>query len=111
MKLTAKNKYNKKTSEVIGITRDGWCVTKNGAFGDVGEDCEIELDFKQYIKDFRKEHKLSQQELAWMLGKCRTTVIALEKGVGDITLKDFLIMSKLLQDNYFEEIAKNLKLK
>jgi hypothetical protein len=35
----------------------------------------------------------------------------LEKGVGDITLKDFLIMSKLLQDNYFEEIAKNLKLK
>lgn len=106
MKLTAKNKHNKKVSDVIGITKDGWCVTMDGAFGDVGEDCEIILDFKEYIKSFRKEHKLSQQELGWMLGKSRTTIIGLEKGKGELTLKDFLTMSKLLPDNYFEELSK-----
>jgi DNA-binding XRE family transcriptional regulator len=110
MKLQAKNKHNKKVSEVIGVTRDGWCVTKDGAFGDVGEDCDLVLDFKEYIKSFRKNHKLSQQKLSWMLGKSRTTIINLEKGIGDLSLKDFITMSKLLQDNYFEELTKQLGL-
>lgn len=110
MKLIARNKRNKKVSDVIGITRDGWCVTTDGAFGDVGEDCEILLNFQEYIKSFRKEHKISQQELAWMLGKCRTTIIQLEQGKGELSLKDFLIMSKLLSDNYFDELAKQLGL-
>ncbi len=33
-----KTKNGKEPSEVVGITRDGWVVTKDGAFGDIGED-------------------------------------------------------------------------
>lgn len=110
MKLIAKDKHNKKRppSEVIGITRDGWVLTKDGAFGDVNKDCVFILDMKGVIKEFRKKHGLSQQELGWMFGKTRQTIMSMEKG-RDMSLKEFFILSSFVPDNVFQQMKKDFK--
>lgn len=108
MKLIARDK-NIKTrppSEVIGITRDGWVVTKDGAFGDIGEDCEVDIEIKEYVKDFRAKHGLSQQELAWMLGKSRQTINTYERNNKSVTLRDFMIMASYMTDDKFEGLKR-----
>jgi len=106
MKLIAIDKHNKKRppSEVIGITRDGWVVCKDGAFGDHEEDCEIKVDMKNYLKDFRKENDLTQQEVAWIIGVSRPTYITLEQNKRGLSLKEFLILSHYLPDTQFSKL-------
>lgn len=110
MKLIAIDKHNKKRkpSEVIGIKRDGWVITEDGAFGDYGPDCDIEVDLKGYLKNFRISNEMSQQEMAWMLNLGRTTYINLEKGKREITLKEFLILSIFLPDTEFYKLKTKL---
>lgn len=106
MKLIARDKHNKKrpVSEVIGITRDGWVVSKDGAFGDNGIDCELEVEMVNYLKDFRKENNLTQQEVAWILGISRPTYITLEQNKRGISLKEFLLLSHFLPDTQFSKL-------
>ena len=108
MKLIAKDKHNKKRepSEVIGITRDGWVVTKDGAFGDVHQDCEVDIEIGDYIKQFREKHGLSQQEVGWMLGKSRTSIIYYEKSSRELTLREFMILASYIPDNKFEKLKR-----
>lgn len=110
MKLTAIDKHDKKRkpSEVIGITRDGWVIGKDGAFGDNGEDCELAVEMKGYLKDFRKENNLSQQEVAWMLGLSRSTYITLEQNKRGLSLKEFLILSHFLPDTKFDSFRNQI---
>lgn len=110
MKLIAKDKNNKKRlpSEVIGITRDGWVITKDGAFGDLGEDCEVEIELADFLVDFRKKHNLSQKEIGWMLGKSRTSIIYYEKSTKQLTLREFLILASYIPDNEFSKLKKSL---
>ena len=110
MKLLAKDKHNekRKESEIIGITRDGWVITKDGSFGDSGIDCEILLNISSYLKKFRKSNDMTQQELSWMLGRSRTTVVAMEQGKAELSLKDFLILAYYIPDNEFGKLRKKM---
>lgn len=112
LKLIAKDKHNKRRtpSEVLSITRDGWVITKDGTYGDLGVDCEVALEIPVTIKQFRKEHGLSQQELGWMFGKSRQTIITYEQENHDITLREYLIMTKLkTNQEIYREIYRDIK--
>jgi DNA-binding XRE family transcriptional regulator len=110
MKLIAKDKniLTRKKSEITGITRDGWVVTKDGAFGDLGSDCDIELDMTDYLKRFRKIRRLSQKEMGWILGVSRPAYWNCENGKRDLSLKEFLILSYVREDNEFEELRDSI---
>lgn len=109
MKLIATSKNKNRTpnqSEVIGITGDGWVVTKDGAFGDVHQDCEVNIEIGDYIAKFRKENGLSQQHVGWMLGKSRTSIIYYEKSSKELTLREFMILASYIPENIFSKLKK-----
>lgn len=96
LKLTVNSIHNKKQAPLDHITRDGWVVTDSGAFGDHEQDCTIQLDMTEYLKKFRKDRRLSQQEMAWILGISRPTYSAIENGTSrQLTLKEYLILQKV----------------
>lgn len=90
--LVVKSKNRNEFSKLIYVKRDGWVVTESGAMGDNQEDCEViwsgQID---YLKKIRKSKKLTQQEMAWILGLNRTTYINLESGKRELTHKEYLI--------------------
>jgi len=87
---------NQKESNLDHITRDGWVVTDNGAFGDHGEDCTITLNTSEYLKKFRKDRRLSQQEMSWILGITRPVYSSMELNKGrELTLREYLILQKV----------------
>lgn len=61
------------------------------------------LILKNKLKEIRKEKKLSQQELADMVGVSRNTISSLETGQYEPTAKLALILSIALDKN-FEDI-------
>lgn len=61
------------------------------------------LILKNYIKDVRKEKKLSQSELAEMVGVSRNTISSIETGQFNPTAKLALILCIAL-DKKFEEL-------
>lgn len=93
------------------VKRDGWVITKEGAYGDLGDDCEITLDMTDYLKEFRAKLGLSQQEIAWMLGVTRTTYLNIEKGnFRDLTLREFLILASYVPEteNIFQTLRSTI---
>ena len=94
--LIAKSKNHKKQSPVVSVKRDGWVITKDKAYGDNGEDCEIVLDVTKWLKKVRFIHGMSQQEMAWVLGITRTTYINLEQGKRELTLKEYMLIEKIV---------------
>jgi DNA-binding XRE family transcriptional regulator len=111
MKLIAISKNKKRVpreSEVISITTDGWVVTKDGAFGDNGQDCEIELEARSYLRKIRKDFEMSQLQMAQVLGVTRATYINYEKGKTDISLKQFLTLTYLIKDNEWAKMREKI---
>lgn len=98
--LIAISKNRKESSSVVAVSRDGWVVTENGAMGDHKQDCNIVwAEQKNYIKTLREHKNISQQELAWILGVSRSTVIAYEKGKAEMTHKEFLL-TQCINENF-----------
>ena len=62
-----------------------------------------ELILKNRLKELRQARKLSQEELARMIGTTRKTIIAIEKGVFSPTAKLGLLLAIAL-DIRFEEL-------
>lgn len=94
----AQSCHNKKRkSEVLYINRDGWVVTRDGAFGDNGEDCTLYIDLD--LRSIRKTAKLSQQEMAWIIGSTRATYHAKEKGTTRLFLAEYFALLKTKELN------------
>jgi hypothetical protein len=94
--LIVKNKHNRKSSELDYITRDGWVVGKDGlGYGDHVEDCEINADIGSFLKEFRKDRGLLQEEMAWILGIDKSSYIRREHNKVDMTLREYLILQKV----------------
>lgn len=108
MKLIAISKNSKKKSEVIGITNDGWVLTKDGAFGDLNVDCSIELTLGGFLKEFREKNNLTQQEVAWIMGASRASYIGYEKDKVEMTLKQFLLLSHYIPENMWTKMRKQI---
>ncbi len=64
---------------------------------------KTELILKNYLKEVRSEKKLSQQELADMVGVSRNTISSLETGQYEPTAKLAYILCIAL-DKKFEEL-------
>lgn len=62
-----------------------------------------ELVLKNNLNSIRKQKKLSQDELAKMVGTTRQTIISIEKGVFNPSAKLALLLSIAL-DTRFEEL-------
>ena len=62
-----------------------------------------ELVLKNRLKEYRTEKKISQQELADMVGVSRNTISSLETGQYQPTAKLALVLSIAL-DKKFEEV-------
>lgn len=62
-----------------------------------------ELQLKNRLKLIRQERKLSQEELASIVGTSRQTIIAIEKGEFNPSAKLALLLTIAL-DKKFEEI-------
>lgn len=62
-----------------------------------------ELQLKNRLKLIRQERKLSQEELASIVGTSRQTIIAIEKGEFNPSAKLALLLTLAL-DKKFEEI-------
>lgn len=98
--LIAIDLHKKRKSPVVVVSRDGWVITEDGAFGDNKEDCKIVWTEQiNYLKSLRKEKGLSQEEMSWILGVSRTTYIAYEQGNQEISHKEFLI-SKSINESF-----------
>lgn len=99
MKLIATSKNRKQQSEVLCVTRDGWVVTRTGAMGDNGEDCVLSVKGgAEFAQSFVDKLKLTHVELSWTLGISRPTVSALLAGKRELTLQDYLILCRLVDD-------------
>lgn len=98
--LIAHSLHKKKASKVIMLSRDGWVVTQDGAFGDNRFDCKIVWNNQiTYLKELRKQKKLSQQEMSWILGISRPSYIGLEQGKQELTHKAWLI-TKIINEKF-----------
>jgi predicted XRE-type DNA-binding protein len=96
LKLWITKKNSLEESLLTYITRDGWVVGEYGACGDHEEDCTIHLDTTEYLKKFRKDRRLSQQEMSWILGITRPVYSAMELNKGrELTLREYLILQKV----------------
>lgn len=96
MNLTVADTNNSRISTLKYITPDGWVVTEDGAMGDHKEDCEIYLNWQgPYIEQIRKKFRMSQQELAWVLGVSRPTVSNLEKDKTELTHRQYLLLQSI----------------
>ncbi|MBQ8615708.1 MAG: helix-turn-helix transcriptional regulator [Clostridia bacterium] len=62
-----------------------------------------ELILKNNVRDVRLEQKISQEELAKMVGTSRQTIIAIEKGTFSPTAKLALLLCVALNKK-FEEL-------
>ena len=98
--LIAYSNHHKKQSQVIMVSRDGWVITNDGVFGDNKSDCKIKWENQVvHLKNLRKEKKLSQQEMTWILGLSRPTYIKLEQGRTELSHKEYLI-TKIINENF-----------
>ena len=96
MKLIAKSKHRKTQSEVLCVTRDGWVVTRDGAMGDNGSDCTLEVNGDaKFTQDIVDRLDLTHIELSWTLGISRPSVSALLGGKRKLTLRDYLILQRV----------------
>lgn len=75
----------------------------NGKYGEEGSASRLEFEAKakawyyaELLKDERKRQKITQQELADMIGKKREYISSLEKGKTDMQLSTFLQLSYAL---------------
>ncbi|MBQ0156018.1 MAG: helix-turn-helix transcriptional regulator [Bacteroidales bacterium] len=59
----------------------------------------------EVLKEERKRRKISQSQLAEIVGKSRTYITALEKGKTDMQLSTFLMMAHALGLNFSLVIA------
>lgn len=62
-----------------------------------------ELKLKNNLKEIRQNKKLSQEELAKLVGTTRQTIIAIEKGVFNPSAKLALLLCIILECK-FEEL-------
>jgi DNA-binding XRE family transcriptional regulator len=108
IKLIAVSKNRKQKSEVVSITKDGWVITKDGAFGDINEDCTVELKLGTFLKKLRKENDLTQQDVSNLFDISRCTYIACEQDKSEITLKQFLLFSYCVPKKLSHCIPKNI---
>lgn len=72
-------------------------------FSDGVKNMETELILKNHLKQARMEKKLSQNELAKLVGVSRQTISSIETGVFNPTAKLALILCIAL-DKKFEEL-------
>ena len=56
--------------------------------------------YAELLKEERKKQKISQTQLANIIGKSRTYITALEKGQTDMQLSTFLMLSRALGLNF-----------
>jgi DNA-binding XRE family transcriptional regulator len=56
--------------------------------------------YAELLKEERKKQKISQAQLANIIGKSRTYITALEKGQTDMQLSTFLMLSHALGLNF-----------
>ena len=56
--------------------------------------------YAELLKEERKKQKISQSQLANIIGKSRTYITALEKGQTDMQLSTFLMLSRALGLNF-----------
>ena len=56
--------------------------------------------YAELLKEERKKQKISQAQLANIIGKSRTYITALEKGQTDMQLSTFLMLSRALGLNF-----------
>ena len=56
--------------------------------------------YAELLKEERKKQKISQAQLANIIGKNRTYITALEKGQTDMQLSTFLMLSRALGLNF-----------
>ena len=75
----------------------------NRKYGEEGSASRLEFEAKakawyyaELLKDERKRQKITQQELADMIGKKREYISSLEKGKTDMQLSTFLQLSHAL---------------
>ena len=57
----------------------------------------MEFEFKNRIKEFRAAKKMSQEELALLVGTTRQTIIAVEKGTYNPSAKLALLLTIALE--------------
>lgn len=56
--------------------------------------------YAELLREERKKQRISQTELANLIGKSRTYITALEKGQTDMQLSTFLMLSRALGLNF-----------
>ena len=88
-------------NKLKGLTKADDILTEK--YGEEGSASRSEFEAKvkawyyaELLKDERKRQKLTQQELADMIGKKREYISALEKGKTDMQLSTFLQLSNAL---------------
>jgi DNA-binding XRE family transcriptional regulator len=69
--------------------------TDGKSYGDHIEECEISVDVGAYLKSYRKERGLLQEEMAWILGINKSSYIRREHNEVDMTLREYLILQKV----------------
>lgn len=95
-----RHKNGQKQSQVVAISRDGWVISKDGAFGDNEQDCDIEWGNQvEHLRNLRKSKGLTQQEMAWIFGVTRQTYMKMEKGKAEMTHKQYLL-SLIINENF-----------
>lgn len=78
-------------------------ATLNNKYGEKGSASRTEFDAKTqawYLRDERKKRRITQQQLANIIGKSRTYITALEKGQTDMQLSTFIMISRALEMNF-----------
>ena len=73
-------------------------------YGEKGFASRAEFDAKtqawyyaELLRDERKKRRITQQQLANIIGKSRTYITALEKGQTDMQLSTFIMISRALE--------------
>lgn len=56
--------------------------------------------YSELLREERKKQRISQAELASLIGKSRTYITALEKGQTDMQLSTFIMLSRALGMNF-----------
>lgn len=76
-------------------------------YGEKGSASRTEFDAKtqawyyaELLRDERKKRRITQQQLANIIGKSRTYITALEKGQTDMQLSTFIMISRALEMNF-----------
>ena len=76
-------------------------------YGEKGSASRVEFDAKaqawyyaELLREERKKRRISQSQLANLVGKSRTYITALEKGQTDMQLSTFIMVSRALGMNF-----------